>query len=357
VGAPFGNPRGTVPTWPTNHGYLNAPTDPIGLTHLGAREYDPTTGRFASVDPVLSPADPIQMNGYAYADSDPTTASDADGLKAWYQCPDGDCTGNGYGTSSPARNDPPRHVPVASSPPPPPHKSVIGKVISGLNGGLKKAIVDPFVGAYHSAIDTWNQGYANGYAWGSGDISLLEAMKRQFNLFTPWLVAFTPVGLLQFLTDTSNELSASVDAFSKGDIEGGTEHLTMAATNVATVAFGEAGAVKALRVEGAAAKTTTTVKTTTTAAKAGDEGSAASTLRGTNQRGQVTSRASFRKATLQGAWEGATPGASGDRLCPTTSLARTGRYFRIQAWKPSMLRRLSTFPTHSQPSTSPAKPS
>jgi hypothetical protein len=45
---PFGNSRGTPPAaWPSTHGYLNAPVDTsTGLTHLGARDYDPVLGRF-----------------------------------------------------------------------------------------------------------------------------------------------------------------------------------------------------------------------------------------------------------------------------------------------------------------------
>ncbi len=42
-----------------------------GLTHLGAREYDPTNGRFLSVDPVIDTDDPQQMNGYAYSNNNP----------------------------------------------------------------------------------------------------------------------------------------------------------------------------------------------------------------------------------------------------------------------------------------------
>jgi RHS repeat-associated protein len=90
---PFGNPRGPTPAWPTTHGYVGGPTDPTGLTHLGVREYDPTTGRFISVDPILTPADPIQMNGYGYADNNPTTDSDPTGLCRYR---DGDlCIGGG----------------------------------------------------------------------------------------------------------------------------------------------------------------------------------------------------------------------------------------------------------------------
>ncbi len=69
---PFGNPRGAAVAWPSNHGFLNQPTDPFtGLTHVGARDYDPTVGRFLTVDPVLDPPSPQQANGYTYANDNP----------------------------------------------------------------------------------------------------------------------------------------------------------------------------------------------------------------------------------------------------------------------------------------------
>ncbi|MER6786696.1 RHS repeat-associated core domain-containing protein [Streptomyces sp. NPDC000658] len=52
-----------------------------GLTHVGAREYDQSTGRFLSADPVVDFADPLQINGYAYANNNPITKSDPDGLQ------------------------------------------------------------------------------------------------------------------------------------------------------------------------------------------------------------------------------------------------------------------------------------
>ncbi|MCX4763981.1 polymorphic toxin-type HINT domain-containing protein [Streptomyces sp. NBC_01275] len=51
-----------------------------GLVHLGAREYDPGTGRFLSADPVLDDSDPLQANGYSYANNNPVTHSDPSGL-------------------------------------------------------------------------------------------------------------------------------------------------------------------------------------------------------------------------------------------------------------------------------------
>lgn len=80
---PFGNPRGEEPSqWPGRDSFLGTGIDdPLtGLTHIGAREYDASTGRFLSVDPVIDMTDPQQMNGYAYADNNPTTHSDPTGL-------------------------------------------------------------------------------------------------------------------------------------------------------------------------------------------------------------------------------------------------------------------------------------
>jgi RHS repeat-associated protein len=78
---PFGVPRGTLPAWPGERDFVGGTTDAVtGLTHLGAREYDPGLGRFISADPLLDPADPQQIDGYTYANGNPTTNSDPDGL-------------------------------------------------------------------------------------------------------------------------------------------------------------------------------------------------------------------------------------------------------------------------------------
>jgi RHS repeat-associated protein len=77
---PFGNPRGSVPPWPGDHGFLDKPKDTSGLTHIGAREYDPGLGRFISVDPIMDLSDPQQWHGYAYANNNPVTLSDPSGL-------------------------------------------------------------------------------------------------------------------------------------------------------------------------------------------------------------------------------------------------------------------------------------
>jgi RHS repeat-associated protein len=79
---PFDTPRGTPPTnWPDNNGFLDKPYAPMtGLTHVGAREYDATTGRFLSVDPEIDPTDTLSLAAYTYAANNPVTGSDPTGL-------------------------------------------------------------------------------------------------------------------------------------------------------------------------------------------------------------------------------------------------------------------------------------
>ncbi|WP_234042379.1 RHS repeat-associated core domain-containing protein [Streptomyces marianii] len=77
---PFGETRGTQPAqWTGDKGFVGGTQDPTGLTHLGAREYDPTTGRFISADPIADLKDPQQINGYAYSNNNPVTFADPDG--------------------------------------------------------------------------------------------------------------------------------------------------------------------------------------------------------------------------------------------------------------------------------------
>ncbi|MFC8536777.1 RHS repeat domain-containing protein [Streptomyces sp. NPDC057249] len=87
---PFGQLRTQQSTAFGNHGFVGGTNDPTGLTHLGAREYDPALGRFLSVDPVIDISQPAQMNAYSYAHNSPLTLSDPTGL-----CP-ADLCGNGY---------------------------------------------------------------------------------------------------------------------------------------------------------------------------------------------------------------------------------------------------------------------
>ncbi|MFF3598069.1 RHS repeat-associated core domain-containing protein [Kitasatospora indigofera] len=92
---PFGNPRGTQPapgTWAGTKGYIGGTKDDTtGLTNLGARQYDSTTGRFITPDPLLDAGDPQQWNAYTYSNNNPVNLSDPSGLR-----PEGVC--GGFGT-------------------------------------------------------------------------------------------------------------------------------------------------------------------------------------------------------------------------------------------------------------------
>lgn len=85
---PYGAPRGTTSTWLDDRGFLNKPTDTTtGLTTVGARQYDPTTGTFLSLDPVLDDSNPGTLNGYSYTANNPVGQSDPTGLDDWYNDP------------------------------------------------------------------------------------------------------------------------------------------------------------------------------------------------------------------------------------------------------------------------------
>ncbi|WP_416905708.1 polymorphic toxin-type HINT domain-containing protein [Micromonospora echinospora] len=79
---PYGEPRGTVPTWPNAKGFVGGDNEPTDLTRLGARHYDAGIGRFVSVDPIQDLQQPQQWQGYAYANNNPITFSDPSGLYA-----------------------------------------------------------------------------------------------------------------------------------------------------------------------------------------------------------------------------------------------------------------------------------
>ncbi|MFD3542192.1 ricin-type beta-trefoil lectin domain protein [Streptomyces sp. NPDC058662] len=94
---PYGNQRGpTAGNWPGSRTFLGTGNEDTstGLTHIGAREYEPTTGRFISVDPVIDITNPLQMNGYNYANNNPVSQTDPTGLES---CgPHGYCGGGGH---------------------------------------------------------------------------------------------------------------------------------------------------------------------------------------------------------------------------------------------------------------------
>lgn len=76
---PFGEPNGTPPTFLGSKGFVGGTADPTELTRIGARDYDATLGRFLSQDTVTNNNDPQQINGYSYANNNPTSLADTTG--------------------------------------------------------------------------------------------------------------------------------------------------------------------------------------------------------------------------------------------------------------------------------------
>ncbi|WP_051801270.1 RHS repeat domain-containing protein [Streptomyces sp. NRRL F-525] len=104
---PYGNTRGTTTTWADNRTFLNKTTDTTtGLTDIGAREYDPSLGRFISLDPLFEATSPQELGGYTYAGDAPVTESDPTGLCF------ADLCGVGYpiGGTGTSKSNPKRYV-------------------------------------------------------------------------------------------------------------------------------------------------------------------------------------------------------------------------------------------------------
>jgi len=77
---PYGEVRGPNTPLPGERGFVGGTNDvSTGLVHLGAREYDPTSGRFISPDPVMDFNDPQQLNAYAYGRGNPLAFADPSG--------------------------------------------------------------------------------------------------------------------------------------------------------------------------------------------------------------------------------------------------------------------------------------
>jgi len=79
---PYGNSVGpSTSAFPIgDQGFIGGTADAAtSLTNLGAREYQPATGSFISVDSQLTPFDPRDLDPYSYAEDDPVTNSDPAG--------------------------------------------------------------------------------------------------------------------------------------------------------------------------------------------------------------------------------------------------------------------------------------
>ena len=117
----YGAVAGATGTATNPFGYAGEYTDPTtGLQYDQARYYDPTTGQFLTVDPLVAQT----QQPYSYTDDDPVNDVDPSGLDD--TIPSGDLTPRGLGGLRRARRGGrptatripnPASVPTATSPP------------------------------------------------------------------------------------------------------------------------------------------------------------------------------------------------------------------------------------------------
>jgi RHS repeat-associated protein len=147
----------------------NAPSIPLGFQsqyldgtgsyHLGARQLDPTTGTFQSVDPIDQPSTGPLQSAYLYVGDQPTVLIDPSGLwgfsACYYICAGYDSTmGFGAGIGTPQVNFDAGHESASIAPPASASLMVYSNGYAQLNGGLGWA----------------NGGVSGGVTWGPNGV-------------------------------------------------------------------------------------------------------------------------------------------------------------------------------------------
>jgi RHS repeat-associated protein len=118
----YGNTLATTGTATTPLGYDGQYTNSdTGLIYLRAREYDPTTGQFMSVDPKVAET----REAYGYAKDDPSAFGD----------PSGDCVAVAASISGP-------HFPVATPEECEKKLNAISRIAGRINRRLKELVKD-----------------------------------------------------------------------------------------------------------------------------------------------------------------------------------------------------------------------
>ncbi|OYO00923.1 hypothetical protein CGZ95_09980 [Enemella evansiae] len=80
---PYGAPRDMATRLASDRGFVQGLNDPaLGMVRIGARDYDPATGRFLQPDPILdASSSSTQWNAYGYGNNNPTDQPDPTGLR------------------------------------------------------------------------------------------------------------------------------------------------------------------------------------------------------------------------------------------------------------------------------------
>jgi RHS repeat-associated protein len=122
---PFGGPRGPQGNFVGDKGFVGGTVDSAAeFTTLGARQYDPDTGRFLSVDPIGDFSDAQQLHGYTYSNNSPISKSDPSGL-IWGRSPGCAQEGPCEYENSVSGDNPSLPDDAGNSPSAPPQKRVV----------------------------------------------------------------------------------------------------------------------------------------------------------------------------------------------------------------------------------------
>jgi RHS repeat-associated protein len=180
---PYGNPRGASVTWIDNRTFLGDVTDTsTGLTDIGARWYDPVTGSFVSLDPLLETGSPLQLNGYTYAAGDAVSSSDPTGQLI--PGPSGDYCPPGYAGCEPLSQYP-------SGPPPGDGGGGSGGGGGGSSGGSGGSSLS---GIYQTLASYEGQTLANEYHFLTWLTSFSYTHNFSLPSFELWNYKFTISG-------------------------------------------------------------------------------------------------------------------------------------------------------------------
>jgi RHS repeat-associated protein len=219
---PFGNPRGADPAWPTPRGFVGGTRDTTGLTHLGARDYEPTTGRFISADPIFDATNPQAMGGYSYAGNNPVTGSDPSGLRTEDQY---------YGTGGSKQLESKQATPGKKSRPGFGHR-----LWNGFTNGLKRFWVDPVVDLYDEAVNIPKNAHDDGVAIREGRESWGTAAEHAFDhTLRHAFDTLTILGAAYLVIDAGENFAGAVHKFANGDYEGGISDATVGVLEAAAI--------------------------------------------------------------------------------------------------------------------------
>ncbi|WP_203911404.1 ricin-type beta-trefoil lectin domain protein [Rhizocola hellebori] len=201
---PYGEPRGPQPSgWLGSKGFVNGTKDDTGLTHLGAREYDPGLGRFISVDPIMDLTDPQQWHAYSYANASPVINSDPSGALKKEASEKGAVT-----------------------------RPVLESIGRGLFNGWRRVNSAPIEGAWSMVTGMYQQTKSQYEAVINGEKSIGQAY-FDWQMYSASMSIQALISPITTVQEMIVEGSRAIDDAKSGDWQAAAEHATVASADFA----------------------------------------------------------------------------------------------------------------------------